>query len=122
MPETFGGAIRDGRRAKGLQQKQLAALVVKEDGEPISAQFLNDVEHERRLPSRQLVERFASALDIDPLYLRVLAGHPVSDRPASDYPREKLISAIRAYRRQLGDTAAQRVTSRVAARRRGGRR
>ncbi len=49
---TFGLAIAKARKAKGLSQKELAALVVKdEEGGAISPQYLNDIEHDRRSPT-----------------------------------------------------------------------
>ena len=50
--KTFGTIISEARRAAGLSQKELAAKVKKEDGQPISAQYLNDIEHDRRNPPR----------------------------------------------------------------------
>ena len=42
---TFGRAIATARKEKGLSQKDLAALILKEDGTAISPQYLNDIEH-----------------------------------------------------------------------------
>jgi ribosome-binding protein aMBF1 (putative translation factor) len=49
--KTFGTIISEARRAAGLSEKELAAKVKKEDGQPISAQYLN-IEHDRRNPPR----------------------------------------------------------------------
>ena len=40
---TFGELISEGRKKKGLSQKELAAKVLKEDGSAISPQYLNDI-------------------------------------------------------------------------------
>ena len=48
---SFGSAIASGRKKKGLSQKKLAAKITKEDGEAITPQYLNDIEHDRRKPS-----------------------------------------------------------------------
>lgn len=114
---TFGTTIRDARRAKNWTQKDLARLVIKEDGVSISAQFMNDIELERRFPSRHVIDSLGPLLDLDPLYLRVLAGQPPSDRPASDYPRERVQRAIRAYRLLLGEGVTTRPPSANARRR-----
>ena len=53
--KTFGTLISEARRAKGLSQKDLAAKVKKEDGQAISAQYLNDIEHDRRNPPSELL-------------------------------------------------------------------
>jgi len=47
---TFGQAIINARKAKQMSQKQLASLIIKEDGTPISPQYLNDIERDRRNP------------------------------------------------------------------------
>ena len=114
----LGKVIRDARHQKGLTQKQLAGLISKEDGESISAQFMNDIELDRRYPSRYVIDRLASVLELDPLYLRVLAGQPPSDRPAAEYPQDRLQRAIRAYRRQLGESVVTTARASVTARRR----
>lgn len=48
---SFGGAIGSARKAKEMSQKELAAKIVKEDGQPITPQYLNDIEHDRRSTS-----------------------------------------------------------------------
>ena len=46
----FGKSIALGRKSKFLSQKELAARIRKQDGEPISTQYLNDIERGRRNP------------------------------------------------------------------------
>jgi transcriptional regulator with XRE-family HTH domain len=111
MADSFGKTIRSARQAKGLTQKDLAAAISKANGAAISPQFMNDMELERRYPSPLILDRIANALELDPLYLRVLAGQPASDRPASEYPPERVQRAIRAYRRALGEAASTRPRS-----------
>ena len=61
---TFGRAIAKARKKKGLSQKELAALIEREAGAPISPQYLNDIEHDRRSPSSDhLVSQFAEDLN-----------------------------------------------------------
>lgn len=48
--ETFGKIVSAARKELGISQKDLAAKIVKEDGETISPQYLNDIEHDRRNP------------------------------------------------------------------------
>ena len=102
-PITFGQAIAKARKAKGLSQKELAALIVKDEDEgPISPQYLNDIEHDRRSPtSDQLIREFARALKVDENYLFVLAGKIPDDvrRDASD--PVAVANAFRAFRRTI---------------------
>lgn len=73
---SFGQTIARARRSKPLSQKELAAMIVKEeDGAPISAQYLNDIEHNRRNPtSDHLIRQFAKALKLQEEILFFLAG------------------------------------------------
>lgn len=100
---TLGKKIMTTRLQLGMTLKELAGRVHKEDGEAISIQFLNDIEHDRRKPSPHVTEDIAKVLKLDPLYLKALAAQPISNRPASSYPEARLQRAIRAYRAQLGE-------------------
>lgn len=99
---TFGEIIAKARKEKGLTQKQLAALVKKDDGQPISTPYLNDIEHDRRSPSSdQLIEQFAQALSIAPEVLYFVAKRipPYAYKVPAD---EKLmVAALRAFQRTL---------------------
>lgn len=100
---SFGRAIADARKKKGLSQKELAALVVKEDGDgPISPQYLNDIEHDRRSPmSDHLIKQFAKVLDKDPGYLFVLAGKLPDDIKRTRASEEQIVESFTSFRRSL---------------------
>ena len=73
--KTFGTIISEARRAAGLSQKELAAKIKKEDGLAISAQYLNDIERDRRNPpSEHLIAQFATELKLSKNYLLAAAG------------------------------------------------
>ena len=76
--------------------------VVKEDGSPISPQYLNDIERDRRNPpGDHLLEQLARALDMDKDYLYFLAGKFPSDvRSGSSNPKQ-VAEAFKAFRRTL---------------------
>lgn len=99
---TFGSIIRDARRRAGLSQKDVAARVMKLDGTPISAPYLNDLEHDRRNPpSAYLLDQFTRILDLPADYLCYLAGcYPADLRDASQQP-ERVEAAFRAFRDAL---------------------
>ena len=99
---TFGQTVAAERRNRGLSQKDLAVRIVKEDGQPISPQYLNDIERDRRNPpSEYLIGRIAEALDLDADYLYYLAGQiPPQDRDGSR-PKEAVQEAFVAFRRAL---------------------
>lgn len=75
-PVTFGRYIADARKKLQMSQKELASQILREeDDEPISPQYLNDIERDRRNPSSDhLIQQFAKLLKIDADYLSYLAG------------------------------------------------
>ena len=74
-PATFGTYIAEARKGLKKSQKELAANIRREDGEAISPQYLNDIEHDRRSPSSDhLINQFAQVLNVAADYLHYLAG------------------------------------------------
>ena len=78
MPEapTFGSAISEARKRKGLSQKDLASRIMREEGGgAISPQYLNDIEHDRRSPSSDhMIQELSRELDISENVLSILAN------------------------------------------------
>lgn len=96
---TFGKAISTARKAKGWSLKELADKVLRDDGEPISPQYLNDIEHDRRSPSSdRLVQQFAEALDIEADWLYFLAGRFPEDIRGKKLTEKDVAQAMRAFR------------------------
>jgi transcriptional regulator with XRE-family HTH domain len=105
--KTFGGVVASARKALRLSQKELASLVIKEDGTPITPQYLNDIEHDRRSPTTDhTVTALAKALGEDPAYFFVLAGkvHPDDVRRAALADPQRVKKAVIAFRRTLRET------------------
>ncbi|MCK1705038.1 helix-turn-helix transcriptional regulator [Bradyrhizobium sp. 146] len=101
---SFGRAIASARKQRAMSQKELAAKIVKEDGEAITPQYLNDIEHDRRSPSSDhLVSEFARVLKIDPLALYGLIGMlPEQDRKLiRKSTPDQVNQAFVAFRRHL---------------------
>ena len=72
---SFGHIIVEGRKRLGISQKELAGRIKKEDGKAISAQYLNDIERDRRNPpSEHLIAQFATELKLSKNYLLAAAG------------------------------------------------
>lgn len=73
---TLGGVISDARKKLGISQKELAAKIKRaEDDLPISAQYLNDIEHDRRSPGNDhIISQFAAILELSESYLFFLAN------------------------------------------------
>jgi len=98
---TFGQAISDARKLKQLSQKQLAAMVLKSDGNAISPQYLNDIERDRRNPPGEyLINQFAKILDIPEEYFYFLANAipPKYRRFNPDNPTQ-VLEAFEAFSR-----------------------
>jgi transcriptional regulator with XRE-family HTH domain len=103
MGESFGQALSAARRAAGLSQRELAARILKEDGEPISPQYLNDLERDRRNPPAQhFLKQFATVLDVPEEYLDFVAGHLPEDlRNSGSYAPDQVQAAFQAFRHSL---------------------
>lgn len=104
MPEnenTFGKEISRLRKKLNMSQKDLADLVFKEDNTPITPQYLNDIEHDRRNPSSDsIIKSFSKALNLeskDEDYLFYLAGKMPED--LRDINKENFYKAITAFRK-----------------------
>jgi transcriptional regulator with XRE-family HTH domain len=102
---SFGSVITDARRRRSLSQKELASRIKKEDGSPISPQYLNDLERDRRNPPNEhLLDQLALELALTREYLFYVAGaYPEDLKPAGTTPPdpERVAAAFRAFRRAL---------------------
>lgn len=100
--DTFGQAIANARKRVGLSQKELANKIRKEDEQPITPQYLNDIEHDRRSPSSDhLVEQLSDLLKVDKDYLLKLAGKLPDDIRAAKVDEERFAKAMQLFRREL---------------------
>ncbi len=99
---TFGQIVAEARKQTGLSQKDLAARIIKEDGAPISPQYLNDIERDRRNPpSEYLIGEFASKLNLNPDYLYYVAGQMPQDLRDGSRRPEEVRRAFVAFRKAL---------------------
>lgn len=100
-PITFGTYIAEARKALQMSQKELAQHILREeDQQPISPQYLNDIERDRRNPSSDhLIMQFAKVLKIDPDYLHYLAGRLPSEIRQKNLSEETVKQAFMAFRK-----------------------
>lgn len=99
---NFGKTIADARKAKGLSQKDLAARILKEDDTPISPQYLNDIERDRRnAPSEHILRGLAAELELSPDYLFFLAGQIPSDIREGSIDPKSVEEAFTVFRRNI---------------------
>jgi transcriptional regulator with XRE-family HTH domain len=100
--KTFGELIAEGRKRAKLTQRELAARIKVEDGRPISAPYLNDLEHNLRKPPRgHLIEQFARHLDIEADLLYFAAGRVPRDIHPASASEDQVMAAYRAFRKEL---------------------
>jgi transcriptional regulator with XRE-family HTH domain len=74
MPQRLGEVIKQARHARRLTRRRLADQVTKEDGTPISPQYLFDTETHHRIPSLHVLQELARVLEQDYDTFLVLAG------------------------------------------------
>ena len=102
---TFGQALITLRRQRGLNQKELAERIRREDGARISTSYLNDIEHDRRSPTGDhLLGEIARALEVAPGFLAFVAGQlpqEIRDLPLDE---ERLRRAVEAFRQEAEKT------------------
>jgi transcriptional regulator with XRE-family HTH domain len=97
---SFGRAVTSARKQMQWSQKDLAGKILKEDGQSITPQYLNDIEHDRRSPSSdQIVQQLAAVFGINPDILYGLAGR-VPDAVAGTSAGQ-IEKAFVAFRREL---------------------
>jgi transcriptional regulator with XRE-family HTH domain len=97
--ETYGRAKSQARKMCGWRQKELAQKILREDEEPISPQYLNDIEHDRRNPSSdRMVQQFADVLGIEADWLYYLAGKFPADLRERKLSQQEVAKAMVAFR------------------------
>jgi transcriptional regulator with XRE-family HTH domain len=98
---TTGRLMIAARERLGLTQKQLAEAV------GLSAQYINDLEHDRRaLRVAAPMYRIAAALDIPPDLLCYGAGQLPEDVRGAESPKA-VLRAFRAFRREIEKDGAR---------------
>jgi transcriptional regulator with XRE-family HTH domain len=99
---NFGRRIAKRRKELGLSLREVADRVKKEDGTPISPQYLNDIEHDRRQPdSNHLIDQLAAGLKLPAEVLYYDAGKLGGSSKLHKVSEEKIIAAYKAFRRTL---------------------
>lgn len=103
MP-TFGQIIASARKGAGISQKDFAAQIRKEDGDTISPQYLNDIEHNRRNPpSEFIIDQFAKVLGLSREHLigaACMLPNDLKERLPGAQP-ERVEAAFQAFRKAL---------------------
>jgi len=94
---TFGQAIAKARQEIQLTLREAASLIKKENGQPISYQYLSDLERDRRSPpTGHLIEEIARVYRISPAYLFLKAHRLPSDiDPDNERQANAALQALR---------------------------
>lgn len=111
MTNSISRQIALGRKNLALTQKQLASRILKADGTPISPQYLNDLELDKRgAPPNYLLDRISEALGLPKEYLRFVAGRLPANL-AENYHREHdpetVKAAFEAFRKRLTEAPGE---------------
>jgi len=100
--KTFGELIAEGRKRAKLTQREFAQRIKMEDGRPISAPYLNDLEHNLRKPPRaHLIDQFAAELNLEGDLLYFAASRLTPDIEPKDASEDQVLAAYRAFRKEL---------------------
>lgn len=99
---TFGEVLAEARKRAQLSQKELAAKIKKENGKPISPQYLNDIEHGRRNPpGTEILNQVAKVLRMDPEILYYQAGELAPNATGLAADDKAVVRAYKAFRTEL---------------------
>ena len=98
---TFGDVVAAQRKDKGWSLRELADRILGDKGTPISPQYLNDIEHNRRIPAELVIEGLAKALGLTNDDLFHLAGKLPPDLAARNASPAVIEAAYKAFRKSL---------------------
>ena len=98
---TFGQTILNARKQKDLSLKQCASLIYKEDGSPISFQYLSEIENGRRNPpSVFIMEQLAKVLDI-PIEILYFHSKIIPSKSDATPSNDTIVSAYQDFLSRL---------------------
>lgn len=104
-PTTFGQVIAERRKELGLTLREATSLFTKEDGEPISHQYLSDLENDRRSPpSDHLIEAIAKAYNLSATYLYLKARRLPPNFSSAN--KRQAVASLEALLKELKSQAA----------------
>jgi transcriptional regulator with XRE-family HTH domain len=83
MTQRLGEILKAARQARHLSLRGVSDQVIKEDGRPISPQYLFDIEEHHRVPAPHVLQELARVLDLD--YDRLLAAAGAADIAVREY-------------------------------------
>jgi transcriptional regulator with XRE-family HTH domain len=102
--QSLGQLIAQARKRRQLSQKELASRIQREDGKPISPQYLNDIERDRRTPGEYVLEELAKELGLDSSldWMYYLIGKWPDDLKELSMDADTFTNKMRVFRRGSG--------------------
>lgn len=103
---NFGQLILNARKKKNLSLKDCASLINKEDGTPISFQYLSEIETARRNPPPEyIMKQFADVLDI-PIEILYFYTKTIPSNISHNLTNDEIVYAYRDFISKLHRKAA----------------
>lgn len=98
---TFGKIVYNARKSKNLNLRECAALIFKDDSNPISFQYLNNLEKDRKNPpSEYIIDQISEVLDI-PLEVLYFYAEIFPKNINKNIDQNKIIKAYKHFVRSL---------------------
>jgi transcriptional regulator with XRE-family HTH domain len=101
QPPTLGQVLAAARKERKLSLREVVPHIRKEEGLPISPQYLNDIEHDRRVPSPAVLDGLGHFYKLAKDYLHFLAGSMPPDLKQRVASESEVIAAYQAFRKRL---------------------
>jgi transcriptional regulator with XRE-family HTH domain len=118
--KTFGEVLAEARKQRGLTLKAVAARVMKDDGVPMSAPYLNDIElGHKGPPSDAMLRQLATVLRIEIEVLRFYANRVYEKPKGADPEPKQIVAAYQAFRREIEKKRSRKPLTKPVGRRRG---
>jgi transcriptional regulator with XRE-family HTH domain len=100
---SFGDIVSAARKRRAWSLRQLAEKVLNEEGDPVTPQYLNDIEHGRRIPADHVIKQLAKALGVSADRLFHQARRLPPDIASDKVSAKKVEKAYQAFRKALKD-------------------
>ena len=104
--KTIGEFIAERRKALGLSQKEMAALIKNRDGKSLSMPYLSYLENGRGEPPEYLLDQFAKVLRVKREVLYFWTRRIPPEVATGEATPQHVTTAYRAFRRELNNKSS----------------
>lgn len=99
--KKFGTVIKNARESKNLTIEECANKIMIADGLPISFQYLDDIENDRKKPPKEnIIVQLSEVLDI-PIEVLYFYGKIFPKNTKQDIEDNKIVKAYREFVKNL---------------------